>query len=139
LLVKSDAFADAFDAVSLAASLALLAVDSNRAGVRPKGSFADRLKTARDTFIDIMRGEYVRDKVEEAILEVREQVVGLQWVMKEIARGSSTFSVALGKSWRLDAWDLRQHFFKDLCLESFEILPHSKQKFRKIAHALKVF
>lgn len=72
LLLKSDAVSDAFDAESFAASVALLAVDSKRAGVRPKGSFADRRKTARDTVIDMLRGECAPDKVEETILEFRE-------------------------------------------------------------------
>jgi hypothetical protein len=53
----SEAVCDALDAVSFAASVALLAVDSNRADVRPTGSFADRRKTARESAIDIVRGE----------------------------------------------------------------------------------
>lgn len=45
------------DAVSFAASVALLAVDSNRAVVRPTGSLAERLKTVRETFNDMLKME----------------------------------------------------------------------------------
>lgn len=78
--------------------MALLAVDSKRAGVRPKGSFADRLKTLRDRAIDMMREEDVPSEVKETVLEDREQVVGLQLVMDEIARGIQLFR-RLGKIW----------------------------------------
>lgn len=51
LLLYSEAVSEAFDAVSFAAPVALLAVDSNR---RPAGSFVERRRTARDTAKDIV-------------------------------------------------------------------------------------
>jgi len=55
--LNSLALCDAFDAVSFAASVTLLAVDSNLAAVRPTGSLADRLKTARESAVDMLRGD----------------------------------------------------------------------------------
>jgi len=62
LLLYSEAVCDAFDAVSLAASVAFEAVDSNLALVRPIGSLADRRNTAREMANNIMRGEDAPEK-----------------------------------------------------------------------------
>lgn len=50
----SEAVSDAFEAVSFAASVALVVVDSNRRTVRPV-SFDDCRRTARDADIDIVK------------------------------------------------------------------------------------
>ena len=81
LLLYSVAACDAFEAVSFAASVAFEAVDSNLAGVRPKGSLAERRKTAREMAADMIRKIYAPVGLKEIILEVRELVVGSQWVV----------------------------------------------------------
>jgi hypothetical protein len=96
LLLYSAAFCDAFEAESLAASVAFEAVDSNLAVVRPAGSFAERRKAARDTAKDMIRGEYAPEGLKEMILEVLEIVVGVQWIGKG-SREKCQFSGELGK------------------------------------------
>lgn len=86
LLLYSAAFSVALEAVSFAASVAFEAVDSNLAVVRPMGSFAVRLKTARDTAKDMIREEYAPERDKEMILEIREGVVGVQWIGRNRAR-----------------------------------------------------
>jgi hypothetical protein len=80
LLLYSAADDEALEAVSFAASVAFEAVDSNLAVVRPMGSLVERRKTARDAAKDMIKEEYAPERLKEMILEIREGVVGVQWI-----------------------------------------------------------
>jgi hypothetical protein len=80
LLLYSAADDEALEAVSFAASVAFEVVDSNLAVVRPIGSLVERRKTARDAAKDMIREEYAPKRLKETILEIREGVVGVQWI-----------------------------------------------------------
>jgi hypothetical protein len=97
LLLYSAAFSEAFEAVSLAASVAFEAVDSNLAVVRPKGSWVVRRKTAREATKDMIREEYAPERHKEMILEIREGVVGVQWIGLESDKKIVGFSEERGK------------------------------------------
>ena len=86
LLLYSAAVCDALVAVSFAASVAFEAVLSNRALVRPMGSWAVRRKAARDTVKDIFKRYYALERVNEMSLGVEERGVVGQWIEDDRAR-----------------------------------------------------
>lgn len=97
LLVYSAAVCEALEAVSLAASVAFEAVDSNLAVVRPMGSLVERRRTARDTAKDMIREEYERERLKERLLEILSAVVGVQWIGTKSREKNVRFSEERGK------------------------------------------